>query len=301
VLTGDRNSHRRVCYAGGRGLLALAAVAGAAWPLGGCGASSSVDPVARAADTTTREPGAQLAFTERISSPALGQPLTVTGTGYVNERQRSGFLTMRLGQFPGGAQIASQNIDMQFHFPVLYMRSAAFSKVLPGGKAWVAIDMQKAAQDAGVSSSALTNTGFDPSQYLSYLRASSGSLTKLGSAVVAGVPTTGYKATIQLSRVVRSVPAAQRASAEAGVAQLERRIGVSSFPIKVWIDSKHRVRREQLDLITRPQGGAGPVTTTVIFDYLSFGPTPDVMAPPPSQTFDATGQLASGLKNTTGK
>ena len=267
----------------------------------GCGASATVDPVAQAAEATQQLPGAQLRFTERLSGAALTQPVAITGAGFINQRQRSGQLEFDFSQIPGASALRSDKTALLvFQSSVVYAKIGFLSGKLPGGKPWIKIDLQKAGQAAGIDLSQLASAGgSDPSQYLSYLRAT-GSVTKVGSETVNGAATTHYRAVIDLNRVVDRLPPSQRAAVQTGVAQLEKAAGTSSLPVDTWIDAQRRVRRVQFALHLNTLGAGGAVNGLITVDFLSFGPTPAVTAPPASDVYDASAVAAAGLKKAGG-
>jgi hypothetical protein len=281
--------------------VALAAAVGIAISASGCGGSSSIDPVAQAAEVTARLPGSRILLKERLSSPSLPQEITISGQGYVNQDDHSGQLTMSFPQVPGApASLSHATIEMVFKYPVIYMKfPKALSSKLPGGKPWMKINVQRAYQGAGINLSGLSSTNeLDPTQYLNYLHGASGHVTDLGHEEIDGVSSTHYRATVQFNRIVAHLPAAQRPSAEAAVRQLQKLGGTNSMPIDVWIDGAHRVRREQIGIHEHTNGT--PIDGSVTIDYVSFGPTPATSSPPASQVYDLTGLTTSGLKRAAG-
>jgi hypothetical protein len=282
------------------GLLAgLAAVAGAgAIALGasGCG-GSSIDPVAQAAQTTSQLAGVHITFQEQLSSGALAQPITISGTGYIDQRNRSGELSMKFPQLPGApSSLSASTIQMVFAYPVYYMKFPLLSEKLPGHKPWIEINIQRAYSSAGLDLGGLSSLSeADPTQFLNYLRGSSGKVTDLGQATIDGVHSTHYRAEVQFDRVAEHLPADQRQGARAAIAKLAKLTGTSSIPIEVWIDSQHRVRREQLGI--HEQVAGTPIDGTVTIDYDGFGATGAVTIPSQSQVYDMTGLAGSGLKS----
>ncbi len=275
--------------------LGAIAVTGAA--VSGCGASATIDPVAQAADTTSQLAGAQVSLVEQLSSPALPQGFTLNGHGYINQHNRDAVLVFDFSSIPGISRLGggSKLVTMEVQYPVLYMNAPFLSQAY-GGKDWVKLDLSALVRSQGINPSGLSSAGgLDPNQFLGYLRASSGDVSTVGPQTIDGTPTTHYRATIQLDRVPSALPAAQRAAARASVAQLEKTTGLTSFPIDVWIDGQHRVRRESFSL--SPQTRAGTVTVNATIDFLSFGPTPTVTPPPADQVFDATSLVTGAIQN----
>ena len=280
--------------------IVLAAATALALSTGGCG-TSSVDPIAQAAEATSQLPGAQITFSEQLSSPSLGQQIAISGTGYINRSGHSGQLTMKFPQLPGApSALSNATIQMLFQYPVFYMKfPQALSEKLPGGKPWIKFNVQSASQAAGIDLPALSQTTeLDPTQYLNFLHGASGDVTELGRETVGGVATTHYRATIQISRIVEHLPASQRAGAQAAISQLQKLGGLSSIPVEVWIDPAHRVRRERIDINKQVNGA--PINGAVTVDYVSFGASKPITAPPPSQVYDITDLVTSGLQSAVG-
>ena len=278
----DQRRTQRVRAALCATLLTIAATA-IALSTGGCG-SSSVDPIAAAAEATSQLPGAKITFSEQLSSSSLPQQIAISGSGYINQGGHSGQLSMKFPQLPGApSSLSNATIQMVFQYPVFYMKfPQALSEKLPGHKPWVKINTQSAAQAAGINLPALSSTTeLDPTQYLNFLRGASGDVTELGRETVNGVATTHYRASIQISRIVEHLPASQRADAQAAVSQLQKLGGLSSIPVEVWIDGAHRIRRERIDIHKQVSGT--PIDATVTVDYVSFASTETIAAPPPSQ------------------
>jgi hypothetical protein len=182
----------------------------------------------------------------------------------------------------------------------LYMRLPSGLARLPSGKQWLKIDIAKATQAIGGSglSSLTSSATTNPAQFLQYLRAESGQVTKVGSEVVRGVPTTHYRATVQLDRYPQLVPSAQRQQARQGIAALERASGIHSLPIDVWVDQQHLVRRERFGLDQTVAGQSVRIlATSDIYDY---GPQPTVTPPPSAQVYDATAAVSSAVRQRAG-
>jgi hypothetical protein len=275
--------------------VATAATLAASVALLGCGTSGTVvDPVAQAAQVTQQAGGARIALTERLSSPALAAPVTIRGVGFVNEQQHEGQLTMDFSGVPGLSGLGGGGAEFIFQGVVLYARIPLLSNKLPGGKTWIKVDLRQAAQAFGLSVSQLSQLGgVDPGQYLTYLRATGGHVTQLGSDTIRGVSTSHYRATIDLSRVAATLPPVERSRVQAGIQALEKSTGIDTLPIDVWIDAQHRVRRIGLTL-SGDAAGAGGFGVSAKIDFFAYGPMPPVSAPPANEVFDVS-RLASAL------
>lgn len=264
------------------------AIAAGGIALAGCGASSTLDPVAQAADVTAQLPGAQVSITETLSGAGLPAGTTFTATGYVNQHSRATLLHADLSSLPGLSQLGAGagKATIEIVYPDLYETVPAFAGKLPDGKTWIKLDVAQIAASQGVSSSAFSSGGLDPSEFLSFLRASGSTLTKLGTETINGVPTTRYHTVVQFSQIPQAMPASERSSMSAAVASLEKATGASSLPIDVWIDSQHRVRREQFSLNITSQGKTLGLAAQV--NYVGFGPTAAIVPPPANSVYDLT-------------
>jgi hypothetical protein len=281
---------------------ALAAVAAGGVAVSGCGASATLDPIARAAEVTSQQAGARVKLTMQFSSPALPSGYSITATGYFDERDRSGEMSMDLSGIPGASALPGggvSTVKMIFQYPVIYMDMPFLAGKLPEGKTWMKLDLAKAAQAAGVDLSQLSSLEQDnPTQFLEYLRASSGGVLKEGTEVIDGVPTTHYFATLQLSSVLSRLPSSDQAAAKAA---LEKLGSAGAIPVDVWVDAQGRVRRMQLTAAApaAAAGGAAGAATggsgTVTIDFTSYGPVPPVVAPPAGEVFDATSMATAGV------
>jgi hypothetical protein len=279
------------------GALAVAgALAAAVVSVSGCGAAATLDPVARAAEVTSQQPGARISLSMQLSSPSLSSgPLAITATGYVDARDKMGVMNMDLSRVPGISTLSGNGTaQIVFQYPVIYMDMPFLAGKLPEGKTWMKLDIRAAAQAAGVDSSQLGSFDqMDPSQFLSYLRASSGGVVSFGSETIDGTTTTHYHATLQLSDIVGRLPGDEQAAVRAGLEKLGE---AGAIPVDVWVDSLGRVRREQLAIGAGAPAGA-PVSGTITIDYKSFGAIPPIVAPPASEVFDATAAADAALKN----
>lgn len=230
------------------------------------------------------------------ASGAAGSTATITASGSVDFSGRAADLLM---------QVQGQQLEIREIASTIYLHlPAALDKQIPGGKAWVSVDLNQLSEaKLGASFSSLTQTSqADPAQILSYLQAVARSgVHKGGSAMIRGVQTTEYDATIDLGKLaaMQKTPAAQQA-----MAKLAAQAGTSGYPMKVWIAQDGLIHQMQFSinpqpnpLMSSPAGtgsgsaaAAGPnavaVTATIqLYDYGSPAP---VTAPPVSQTTDLT-------------
>ncbi len=280
---------------------ALAALAAAALGLaaGGCGSGSpaaTLDPIAQAADVTSHAGGSQVAISVSVQVPGLGAPITMKGGGHFNNARREGQLTLEadgLAAALPGASGGTLTITELMKGGAIYMSSPLFDGKLPGGARWLKIDLGKAAASLGIDPQALTSGSANPADILSYLKGSTGAPKIAGHEAVRGVPTTRYEGTVSLDAIAEQLPAGERAKTREAIHKLSSEIGTSSFPVTVWIDAHHLVRRMTMDLRFSAAGQSGSVQVEV--EDFGFGPTPSVTPPTRGETFDATGLSSAGL------
>ena len=260
----------------------------------GCGASGVIDPVAKAATNSTGAAGYRMTMTMQMSSPALPSAITATGNGAFNVHGHTGSLNLNM-QLPGVPQITqalgSSTLDMQevMSGTTIYMRMpAAIASHLPGGHPWFKIDLAKFGASAGMPglgslmSSPLSS---DPSQMLQYLHGVSGSVTKVGTATVAGFPTTEYRATIDLDKVPSQVPATIRSTVQRSIQTLESMAHIKQIPFNVWVDNANLVRQFAMHMNVAVAAGQAMAMTMQV-TIPQYGPQPQPTLPPADQVTD---------------
>ncbi len=283
-----------------RGALVPVAVAGACvlatLGISGCGAASVIDPVARAADVSSKSPGYRMVFSMRISSPALPVPISGTGTGAFDVPDHSGSfaLAMDFGAIPQVQRLlgtSTLRLQEVIKGSTLYLKfPAALTRRAPAHKPWLKIDLAKAGSALGVPGlSTLINNpaSGDPSQMLQYLRETAGSVTKVGIESVDGIQTTHYRATISLDRVPNGYPASDRPQVRQTVAALERLANVHMLPVQVWVDGQHLVRRMQMAFAETVSGQT--LSMLMSFDIPQYGPESAPQLPAAGQVTDLAG------------
>jgi len=287
--TAPRSTRRRV------GLVACALAAALA--TAGCGSASNSGAGARvsllrAADVTNAAAGYRMAMRIAISTSSLPGPIDASGTGSFDPAAHTGQLTMAMdfGSNPqvaaalGGSTLRLREIldggNIYLGLP------ASLAARLPGARPWLLINLSQAAAKAGIPgfSSLLDNpTSTNPALFLQYLRAVSGGVRRIGSATIDGHRTTGYRATIDLSKAAKAAPPGQRAAVAQAVGAVERLSGITRIPVEAWVDANHLVRRMSISLTERPQASGQKVTSAITVDMLSYGPQPKPQLPPASQ------------------
>ena len=283
------------------GVTVAAAVAcgGGALAAGGCGASSTIDPVAQAASVSTTSPGYQMRFLLQFNSPQLPTAITATGNAFINARNRAGSVAfaMDVGSIPelkkayGSSTVRFQEL-VQGTTVYLKLPKPLVSK-LPNQRPWLKFDLAKASGIPGLGSLANNPASSDPSQMLSYLRATSGGISKQGSQVVNGVQTTHYRATISLEKVPNAFPASSRKGVKQAVASIEQLTGLRKLPVDVWVDGKNLVRRMRL-VFAESVAPSVKLNLAMTMDFVKYGPQPTPAFPSASQVTDASSLAGVG-------
>jgi hypothetical protein len=283
---------------------ALAAIGAGGVAVSGCGASATLDPIARAAEISSQQTGAKFSLTTQLASSALpGGSYSITASGYLDERDRSAELTMDLSGIPGASALpggGAGTVQMIFQDPVIYMNLPFLAGKLPEGKTWMELNLTKVAQADGIDLSQFSSLDeTDPTQFLEYLRASSGGVSTVGHETLDGVSTTHYHATLQLSDILARLPSGAQAAAKSALEKLD---DAGAIPVDVWVDAQGRVRRIQLSLgLSVPAGASASATEatsvsgTITMNFTSYGAIPAIVPPPASEVFDASSLAAAGL------
>ncbi len=262
-------------------------------------ASSGLDPIAQAAALSAQAPGYRMHMTMQMSVPAMGESVTAEGHGVVDtpDHASSMSMVMQLPNTPAVTQALggdTLSLAMIVEHTVLYLKlPSALASKLPYDKPWLKLDVGRLLDQAGLSGiTSLMNNPMssDPSSELAYLRAASGTVVNDGPAVIDGVATTHYQATIDLSRVADALPAADRAEMGATISKLEALIHTNQEPVQVWIDHSHHVR--QMTMTIDAQLASVPLRETVTVDMTDYGPQPKPAAPPANQVQDITSAAA---------
>ncbi len=287
-------------------LCSLAAAVALGLLAAGCGSSSSsstgssvvtLDPLAHAASATSSVGGARMSIAAHVDGAGLPASVTIGGSGFFNYKSHEGSLELTLSGLPesAAAGIGSGGLQIQELIAAndIYVGSSLFAGKLPGGAHWIKIDLGRAGQAIGLDPQQLLSGQSNPAQLLDYLKASSGSVTKVGTDLVRGVSCTHYRGAIDLAKLADASPAAQRAKVRAALQKLIAQFGSQQLPVDVWVDGKGLVRRISLSMSLPVSGQT--VSSQILIELFDFGPTPTVTVPAASDVYDATQAALSGL------
>ena len=141
------------------------------------------------------------------------------------------------------------------------------------GKEWMRVDVAAVTGEAGADNMA---ANADPTAGLRYLAASS-EVENLGEETVLGKETTHYRGSVGAEHIEKSK--LTEAEKKAAITALQANGG--KMTCDIWVDGK--------DLPVRmSQTGAG---MTVKMDFVKFGATKKITAPPAAETGDLTEQV----------
>ena len=283
-----------------RRLGTLAAIGAGAALVAGCGASSpkasgsAGQAIERAAYVSSSASGYRVAINFQEGSTALGGDVTGTGSGSFNVPKHAGRMALSLS-LPGslssaGALSVQEILEGQNVYVKLPSQVATH---LPGGRPWIKISLNQVGRAAGIQNLASLFGGSgssNPSQYLQYLRTTSGGVTKLETGTVDGYPVTHYRAAINLAKAPAAASPSVRAEVRQAVATLQKLTGLHSIPVDVWVDSRHLVRRLTMTYTVHASGQS--LRTQIRMDFLAYGPQQVPQPPPAGQVTDAGSMLS---------
>jgi hypothetical protein len=245
--------------------------------------------VADAAAATERVPGANASMQMTFDIAGLAKPLELTLDGVQDFTGENGHFAGELRNMPKGAlgpgSASTVPIAAIGLGNVMYIKSPLFTADLPGGKKWV---KSNAAVDAG-------KVGFgnpadfasnDPRKFLAFLHATSDRVERVGSEHVRGVSTTHYRASVEFRNYLDALPVTDREKARHFIEAFIKATGASSFPMEVWVDDHHLVRRISFTMKIKDSSIPTPMTIHMTIELFDFGPKRAPKAPPADETID---------------
>ncbi|HZR92419.1 MAG TPA: hypothetical protein VFA44_08435 [Gaiellaceae bacterium] len=273
--------------------LALAAGATAGTAIGAPARPAGQSPIEKAANKTAKASTFAFSFRLTVSgggSSIPGGSISLSGSGAVNTVHKSakisvnlGALASSLGAAAGGTALPAK-IDVVVVNGVVYAHVPSLAKQLGGpGKEWLKLDTKALpkSKTGGVDTSQLSKV--NAQQALAALTASV-SVKKLGSDTIGGQPATHYRATLDVAKAVKVLPASQRASVLKGAKQA----GLTSIPVDFWINGAGYLRRIALALGPIKSQGSPPVSFKLTADIFNFGGKVGIAVPPAAKTADAS-------------
>lgn len=275
---------------GGRSLAVLALGGVGVLTATGCGtqhASAGPAPTAGAVlDAAVTRTAAQTArITVTMTMAMQGVTVSFTESGAFDFAHSRGIV--RMSSLPGFTEV--------FVPPTMYVKVPAGPGLSLKGKSWIAVGPRMPGDPAasglgGALPVPLGAGSADPADLLASLTAVSGSVRKLGTATIRGVPVTQYLVNTDLAKAAARLPGWERASFR----EFSQSLGTGTVPVNVWVDS-HRLVRRMREALHMPSGlgtPAGAVVTQTT-DFYDFGVPVRVSAPPAADVASLS-QLITG-------
>ncbi len=288
-------------------LCVLAGIGAGGTAVAGCGADDAVGlDVAKAAEATAQKKTARIAIKVSVEGAGLPLPVMLDAKGVTALDSSRGKLTFDLGPLlgiAGAPQGTPGDLELRFDGGSLYAKPPKLDALpIPGGKAWVSLELAQLATALGLPSKGLGKLfTLEPAAQLRALKAAKG-LKEVGKEEIGGTETTHYRGTFKLTDLVATLPAGERKEAEDAIAAIDK-LGPasdSSFddptPADLWVD-EDGVTRKLLSTAKLPaQGGQPGGTIKQSYVLSDFGVALDAAPPPAEETYDATGALTDVLK-----
>lgn len=233
--------------------------------------STALEVVHAAYEKTTKAQSAKVAMGVSVTKPGGGSPVKITADGAVDMAAHAAKITVHP---PNAEALQIRVIDTTTY---VQLPPKLQAKV---GKSWLKVTPQDVQQQSGLNLEQLQTQNTDPSKTLSYVRAVSDQVKKVGTETVRGAETTKYEATVDLDKLVQQQP-----SEKQSVDKLKQALGTSQLPITLWIDDQNRVRRLQMTIPVPAQNGQatdGKITMTE--ELYDFGVDVSAKAPPAGDT-----------------
>ena len=278
---------------------AVCAIAAVAVSTAGCGGGSSssalqLDPVAAAATKTQNAGAAHVHLS--VVLKGHGRTVRLHGAGAIDGTSSAmnfnlGSMLSRMGLpatgTPGAASLKEVALEQNGDY-VIYLRLAALSSQLPGGKQWIKVDLTKLGKSAGIDlGQMMSGSQVQPSDLLSMLEADGAKVQEVGPATVDGVATTHYRVSVDVAKALQSSGLANPLLS-AAASQMK------TVHQNVWIGANRLVRRITVHY-SSPRPGAPRMAMQM--DISDYGTSATIAAPPSSQVFDATQFAQQGLAN----
>ena len=173
--------------------------------------------------------------------------------------------------------------------PVIYISGGVFARLLGKGRSWARVDGARYRKISGIDLAKQLSNGADISSFLSVLKASGATVTKVGPEKVADTPTTRYRAVVTVERMLSS-----QGFSASEIAKQKASYREPSVSYDVWIDAQGHPRRMRLDLPVVAQGQK--IDERVDMTMSDFGTAGKPAVPAAGVVQDLTERLATQAK-----
>jgi hypothetical protein len=221
---------------------------------------------------------------------APSESITIAGRGVFDYRRQAGRMTMDMGSALGSlAPPGSARIDVIVDGLVMYMRMPFLTRLIPGGRPWLELDLEEVGRQAGIDIAALSQVGqSDPTQYLTYLSGASEDVREVSRQSIDGVATTQYHAELDLRKALEQAPAEVRERARASIEQLDELLADDTMPVDVWIDRRGLPRRMSFAYEVKIPDSEDTFDVRYSLEIGDYGTRVRIKPPPESQVTDFT-------------
>jgi hypothetical protein len=238
-----------------------------------CGSSASLDPVAQAATSSTKQSSEHMTLTGRID--AGGEIVTMTGDGDFRNDPARGAMTMTVSMRAHSYTMRTITDGQR-----VYLSSDLFKAELPAGKTWMSLDLAKASSALGVGFGSATTQS--PTSVLDQLKGSGG-IAKIGTDTIDAVQTTHYRGVVDPDKITKIEKALHTT--------------VSYEPFDVWVDGQGLVRRLTMSYSQSASGAIPAASSVMTISFSNYGENVDTSVPSADETFDATNLATSAIGN----
>lgn len=246
------------------------------------------NPVAAAAEATSKVSGVRFTFTGRVQGPAA---VSMSGRGLMNgETNRLSLVMSATGSTVAGAQ--GFGLEEVVDDGDLYLRSPQLGDALGGSERWMLVRseilgnlLQADANGGGVAAS--------PSQQLDALKDASYQVSEIGPERVNGVATTHYSALLDVNKIADQLK--DQVSSDFDDLIDKSMDEISSATVDVWIDDQGLLRRETSNTSSSSVGNFA-----MTMDFSDYGVRPNIQPPPSPQVFDVTPLMQKALDELSG-
>ena len=193
---------------------------------------------------------------------------------------------------PLGIEVEMRTIGVDFYEKA----PAQLRRRFPGSRPWMRVDFDAAdrAQYGGPLYVFRPSGGDDPWQMLGVLPAAS-SVRHVGTESISGTRARHYRATLRLADVA-TLGGDQTGP---GRREFQRRMGMDTVPLEIWLDDQGRLLRLQAQVPMQltgatwtSAGGVVNATATAVLEFSDFGRAVEVSAPAADETDDLTPLVA---------
>ncbi|HYI44396.1 MAG TPA: hypothetical protein VE174_02890 [Actinomycetota bacterium] len=256
---------------------------------GACGGGGALpgESVAQAAELAKEQGSANVSMAMDMTIP--NGSISMTGEGAFDLKGNRGHLTFTATGTGDGAAASEQIGTMETVYDefVVYMKMPILANVLPEGKTWIMVDLQKAGEASGIDFQQLTQMGQNnPMQQLDYLQGSK-NIEEVGTEEVRGTETTHYKGVIDFDELQKTLPTEVGGSID----KIQELSGIDQAPIEVWLDGDGLPRRVKYDFAYDMPAGSGPMSDakmSITMEFFDYGTDVTVDVPAAEEVFDPT-------------